>query len=195
VLRNPSSIKLWYDTITSLTLHFGVRRLNAVVRILQRLLVPQLSEELVAMETARERATERTSVLKTHRTWEDWAGIALSISIILSPWMARQSTDTGVVMITVLLGLMLLTLAQYELVKAHRSVEVVELACGVAVLALPMLLGYAGALRTWHFALGGLVSLLALLELWQGWSNGPARATDRTQPVANPNAPFHGDIH
>jgi hypothetical protein len=168
---------------------------------LQRLLISLLSEEVVAMETARERAPERTSFLRTHRTWEDWAGIALSIAIILSPWMARQSSDPGVVMVTALLGLMLLTLAQYELVKAHRSVEVVELACGVAVLALPVLLGYAGALRTWHFSLGGLVTSLALLELWQGWQSHDAmRSTERTQSertqsVADSNPPFHGDIH
>jgi hypothetical protein len=154
------------------------------------------------METAREIASARELVsprqgyLRTHRTWEDWAGIALSISIILSPWMARQSNDAGVVLITALLGLMLLTLAQYELVKAHRSVEVVELACGVAVLSLPLLLDYAGTLRTWHFVLGGLVTLLALLELWQGWQKtGPARGSGPTQAVANPQVPFHGDIH
>jgi hypothetical protein len=146
---------------------------------------------LVAMETLRERA----SFLRTHRTWEDWAGIALSITIILSPWMARQSGDPGVVLITALLGLILLTLAQYELVKAHRSVELVELACGVLVMALPVLLGYVGALRTWHFVLGGLVTSLALLELWQGSQSQDTMQTAHTQPAANQNDPMHGDIH
>jgi hypothetical protein len=152
-----------------------------------------LSEELVAMETLRERA----SFLRTHRTWEDWAGIALSITIILSPWMARQSSDPGVVLITALLGLILLTLAQYELVKPHRSVELVELACGVLVMALPVLLGYAdsGQLRAWHFVLGGLVTSLALLELWQGWQSPGPMPTAHTQPAANQNDPMHGDIH
>jgi hypothetical protein len=144
---------------------------------------------------------DRANFLRTHRTWEDWAGITLSIGIILSPWMARQSGDSGVVLMTALLGLILLTLAQYELVKAHRGVELVELACGVVVMALPVLLGYAGALRTWHVSLGGLVTALALLELWQGWqSQDPTRSTDHTQPehtqsVANPNAPLRGDSH
>jgi hypothetical protein len=138
----------------------------------------------------------RASYLRTHRTWEDWAGIGLSITIILSPWMARQSGDPGVVLITALLGLLLLTLAQYELVKPHRSVELVELVCGVAVMALPVLLGYAGALRIWHFVLGGLVTSLALLELWQGWqSHDATTSAERTQTVANSNPPFHCDIH
>jgi hypothetical protein len=139
--------------------------------------------------------TESVHFLQTHRTWEDWVGIALSIAIILSPWMARQSSDPGVVMVSTLLGLMLLTLSQYELVKAHRSVELIELACGVVVMALPMLLGYAGAgqLRFWHFALGALVAALAVLELWQGWQN--AEPTSQVQASSAPREPMHGDIH
>ncbi len=144
-----------------------------------------------------ETASGRASFFKTHRTWEDWVGIALSILIILSPWMARQSSDPGVVLITALLGLLLLTLAQYELVKPHRSVELFELACGVVVMALPVLLGYAGSgqLRAWHFGLGGLVTALALLELWQGWQNNDAVQTAETQPAANQSHPMHGDVH
>ena len=144
-----------------------------------------------------ETTSGRAGFLRTHRTWEDWAGIALSISIILSPWMARQSADPGVVMVTALLGLMLLTLAQYELVKAHRSVEMVELALGVVVMALPFLLGYAGTgqLMAWHFGLGALVSSLAILELWQGWQSSDAGQIASQPPVPPQNSPMHGDIH
>jgi hypothetical protein len=142
-----------------------------------------------------ETASGRANFLRTHRTWEDWAGIALSILIILSPWMARQSADPGVVLVTALLGLMLLTLAQYELVQAHRSVEMVELALGVAVMALPFLLGYngTGKLNIWHFVLGGLVSSLAILELWQGWHGSERARSERTIPTEK--NPMHGDIH
>jgi hypothetical protein len=139
--------------------------------------------------------TKRAGFLQTHRNWEDWAGIALSITIIVSPWMARQSGNPGVNLVTALLGLVLLTLTQYELVKAHRSVELIELACGVVVMALPLLLGYAGAgpLRLWHVGLGALVALLAMLELWQGWHS--TKPTVSAQ--ASPSAPdgMHGDVH
>jgi SPW repeat len=152
-----------------------------------------------ARESARESATDRISFLRTHRTWEDWSGIALSLAVILSPWMARQSGDAGVVMVTALLGLMLLTLAQYELVKAHRSVELIELACGVVVMALPFLLDYAGAgqLRTWHFVLGALIASLAVLELWQGWQRPASGHTPSASgpAVSTTDRPMHGDVH
>ena len=144
------------------------------------------------------REPEQASFLKTHRTWEDLAGIALSITIILSPWMARQSGDPGVVLVTALLGLVLLTLAQYELVKAHRAVELFELGCGVVLMALPLLLGYAeaGQLRFWHFVLGAMVSLLAVLELWQGVRNSaPKSRSTGSRSESTPTVPFHGDIH
>jgi hypothetical protein len=173
-----------------MTLHFGVltqcRRPFCSVYHRRK-----LSEEFVAMETA----SGRAGFLRTHRTWEDWVGIGLSISIILSPWMARQSADPGVVMVTALVGLMLLTLAQYELVKAHRSVEMVELALGIVVMALPFLLGYAGQLMAWHFALGALISSLAILELWQGWQSTSSGQPAPNQPIQTRSNPMHGDIH
>ena len=152
------------------------------------------------METTRKpaRFPERTHFLQTHRSWEDWVGIVLSLLIILSPWMARQAGDPGVVMVTTLIGLMLLTSAQYELVKTHRSVEVIELSCGLAVIALPVLLGYAGSgtLRVWHFGLGALVVMLAVLELWQSTRNAVSTALPNVVPSGQPqHQPMHGNIH
>jgi SPW repeat len=114
----------------------------------------------------------RVSYLKKHRTWEDWAGIGLGILIGLSPWIAGPGDDRRVLFITAALGLLVMMLAQFELVSLHRSLEAAELACGLALIALPFILGYAssGQLRIWHFVLGVLVAALALLELWQGWS-------------------------
>ncbi len=114
----------------------------------------------------------RASFLKKHRTWEDYAGVGLGILIGLSPWIAGQTADQGVMFIAMALGLLLMTLAQLELLGSSRWGEVAELACGLALIALPFLAGYAatGQLRYWHFALGAIVALLALLELWQDWS-------------------------
>ena len=39
----------------------------------------------------------------------------------------------------------------------------------VQLIASPFVFGYSGALRSWHIALGALVVLLALFELWQDW--------------------------
>lgn len=115
--------------------------------------------------------------LKEHRTWEDWTGIGLGILIGLSPWIAGPVDDQRVLFITAALGLVVMMLAQFELVSLHRSLEVAELACGLALIALPFILGYAasGQLRVWHFVLGALVAALALLELWQGWGLSDAQ--------------------
>ena len=109
------------------------------------------------------------TILKIHRTWEDWAGIGLGVMIVLSPWIAGQTADNAIVLTTIVIGLMVMLLAQFELVSLHRSLECGELACGIALMLWPFAFGYAvsGDLRFWHFALGGCVALLALLELWQ----------------------------
>ena len=109
--------------------------------------------------------------IKQHRTWEDWAGICLGILIGLSPWLTGQALDPGVQFVAIALGLLVMLLAQLELVGSYRWLEVAELACGLGLVASPFLLGYSasGSLRYWHFALGALVALLALLELWQDW--------------------------
>jgi hypothetical protein len=107
-----------------------------------------------------------------HRTWEDWAGIALGILIVLSPWIALPSSERGVPFLPVAIGLLVTLLAQLELVALRRWHEIAELACGVTLVASPFILGYAktGQLRYWHFALGAGVTLLALLALWQDWN-------------------------
>ncbi|NIV40445.1 MAG: hypothetical protein GWN58_66905, partial [Anaerolineae bacterium] len=43
-----------------------------------------------------------------------------------------------------------------ELMSLQRWEEHLELACGVWVVLSPVLLGYDGMLRIWHFVLGAL---------------------------------------
>ena len=40
---------------------------------------------------------------------------------------------------------------------------------GLWLIASPYVLGYSGTLAIWHISLGGLVALLAALQLWQDW--------------------------
>lgn len=105
-----------------------------------------------------------------HRTWEDWAGIGLGVLIGLSPWLAGESHSEGIVLQAALIGILVLALAAFEFVDLRRWEEGAELACGAWLMAAPFMLGYAGShLATWHFVLGGVVALLALVELWQDW--------------------------
>ena len=106
-----------------------------------------------------------------HRSWEDWAGMLLGVLIGLSPWLADQHDDQAAMWNALVVGLLVLGLAQLEYVSLQRWEETGEIALGLWLMASPYTFGYAeaGALRHWHFILGAIVALLAALELWQDW--------------------------
>lgn len=107
-----------------------------------------------------------------HRPWEDWAGMALGLLIGLSPWIVGQPGGELPMLNAIAVGAVVLLLAESELVDLHRWEETGEILCGLWLIASPFVFGYAasGELATWHFALGGIVVLLAVIELWQDWT-------------------------
>jgi hypothetical protein len=107
-----------------------------------------------------------------HRTWEDWVGMALGVLIGLSPWIAGEPDGQSAMLNAIAVGALVLLLAESELVDLHRWEETGEILCGLWLVASPFVFGYAaaGVLATWHFALGGIVVLMAALELWQDWT-------------------------
>jgi len=107
--------------------------------------------------------------LREHRSWEDWAGIVLGIVIGLTPWFSSPAASQAIMLNAIAIGLLVLALAAFEFVSLRRWEEVAAFACGLWLIASPLMYGYTGALATWHFVLGGLVVLLAALELWQDW--------------------------
>lgn len=106
-----------------------------------------------------------------HRTWEDWFGIALGVLIGLSPWLAGQTDNQVAMWITIAVGIWVVQFAGLQLVDLERSEEAGVMVCGLWLVASPFALGYTdtGTLMYWHFVLGTVVVLLALLELWQDW--------------------------
>lgn len=108
---------------------------------------------------------------KSHRTWEDWIGIALGMAIGLSPLFAGGETQSAVGFACMLIGVLILMFAAFEFVDLHRWEEVGMLVCGLALIAMPFVFGYVatGTLWIWHIGLGALASLLAIFELWQDW--------------------------
>jgi len=107
-----------------------------------------------------------------HRTWEDWVGMMLGVLIGLSPWIAGQADGQSAMLNAIAVGAAVLLLAESELVNLHRWEETLELLCGLWLIASPFVFGYAeaGGLAIWHFALGGIVAVLAVIELWQDWT-------------------------
>lgn len=109
--------------------------------------------------------------LNVHRSWEDLISMLIGVLIMISPWMANAVDSQFVVMNAIIVGALVLSLAQMEMIVLRASEEWFELACGLWLTASPFVLGYAssGELRYWHFVLGTLVVLLAVMELWQDW--------------------------
>ena len=71
-----------------------------------------------------------------------------------------------------IVGILLLALGASEFLDLRRWEEGLETACGLWLIASPFIFGYAdtGALaRYWHFVLGAVVVVLAVLELRQDW--------------------------
>jgi O-antigen/teichoic acid export membrane protein len=113
----------------------------------------------------------RVRVLKTHRRWQDWFGIALGVLIALSPLLVGEIDNQVVLWVTIVVGVWVTQFAGLQLVDLERSEEIGLLICGLWLVVSPFALGYAdgGTLMVWHFALGAAVVLLALLALWQDW--------------------------
>ena len=109
--------------------------------------------------------------LKPHRSWEDGVSLLLGLTIGLTPWLYDQAPVPAVIVNSALTGLAVLMLAQLQIVRLRRWQEIAQLACGVWLVASPFVFDYAHQddLRFWHWALGGIVSVLAAFELWQDW--------------------------
>ena len=114
---------------------------------------------------------------KTHRTWEDWLGMLLGVLIVLAPWFPTQASQeiaadrSYVILNTFAVGVIILCLGQLEYVALQRWEEVAEIVLGLWLIASPYMFGYSGdgLLVFWHSGLGGIVVLLAALQLWQDW--------------------------
>ena len=134
----------------------------------------------MAENNLRSSSAERDSaanIVDTHPAWEDWLGIGLGILMAVTPYLAADepSAALAVQLATTFLGLMIVFTAITERLQVLRGEEepareweeVLQALAGAVSMALPFLLGYAGAgsLRFWHFAIGAAVFLLAIFEL------------------------------
>ncbi|MBV8839260.1 MAG: SPW repeat protein [Alphaproteobacteria bacterium] len=108
-------------------------------------------------------------VFGVHRSWEDWLTMALGAVTAASPWFAGAGEPWIVAWNTVLIGAMVILLGVAEFYYLELWEEVAQILCGVWLIASPFNIGYGGALRAWHLALGAVVIVVAIVELVQDW--------------------------
>lgn len=113
-----------------------------------------------------------------HRTWEDWLGMLLGVLIMLSPWFPTQTghdvvdAQRSIVIVnTATVGILVFGLAQLEFFALQRWEELAAILLALWLIISPYVFGYHGdgLLRFYHSTFGGLVLLLATLQLWQDW--------------------------
>lgn len=112
-------------------------------------------------------AMDRTTFLKTHRAWEDWAVLLLGALVILSPAVDPTWVTPAALINAATVGFLVVTLAMTELAYNERWEERLSLVTGLWLIMAPTLLGYGGALQLTHIVLGLLIAGFAALELWQ----------------------------
>ncbi len=106
-----------------------------------------------------------------HYVWEDVLSMGLGALIVLTSWMVGDGNTQAVAANATIVGILVLALGASEFLDLRRWEEGLETACGLWLIASPFIFGYAdnGTLRYWHFVLGAVVVVLAVLELRQDW--------------------------
>ena len=113
--------------------------------------------------------------INAHPAWEDWLGAGLGAAVVASPYFTGDETSTTVQAATTFIGLMMVLVAFVERSQVRSGTEeqarawegILLSIFGAMIIVQPFMFDYAGSgtLRFWHFALGGSVFLLAMLEL------------------------------
>jgi len=111
-------------------------------------------------------------IFSVHYLWEDYVSMVLGVLIALTSLMVGDTGSPAVAANAAIIGILVLALGVSEFFALRRWEEGLETACGLWLIASPFIFGYAdaGTLRYWHFVLGAVVVLLAVLELWQDWN-------------------------
>jgi hypothetical protein len=92
--------------------------------------------------------------------------------IAVSPWISGEPYTAVITLNAGLIGVLILAIAAIELTELEPWEEWLNLAAGAWIMASPWMLGYSDhtTLTFLQLGLGGVVALLALIELWQDWN-------------------------
>ena len=124
-----------------------------------------------------------------HRRWEDWLGAGLGLLVGVTPWLAGETSDENLAPAHRAAGPAHSPVLPYSgrcsLRAAGRKSASWRAAYGWPPRRLMLAYADAGNLADWHLALGLVVMVLALLEIWQSSAahqRGDGRGLASRQP-------------
>lgn len=103
------------------------------------------------------------------RRWEDWCNMVLGLLLALSPWLLRFTGLEGATLNAVIIGGLVCALSALALTLLDRWEAYISGLLGVWAMLSPWLLGFTAhdAAMLAHIGLGGLVVVVAVIEVWQ----------------------------
>ncbi|QDO98237.1 hypothetical protein FNB15_13575 [Ferrovibrio terrae] len=104
------------------------------------------------------------------RRWEDWGNMVLGLLLALSPWLLRFTGLEGATLNAVIIGGLVCALSALALTLLDRWEAYISGLLGVWAMLSPWLLGFTAydVAMLAHIGLGGLVVVVAAIEIWQG---------------------------
>jgi hypothetical protein len=99
--------------------------------------------------------------------WEDWAGIAVGLWMLASPWVLGYTDHNAATMNALLLGTVLIVVELLNLDQHQSAEEWIDIAAGLWLLASPFVVGFTSTSTATlnALAVGALTILLAVLAL------------------------------
>jgi SPW repeat len=104
---------------------------------------------------------------REHKSWEDWAVLALGAALLLSPTTDNAALTPLIVANVVIVGFVVMAVAVSELMLAEHWDARVSFALGVWMIFAPYVIGYSGKMAFWHGVIGGMIAAISAFELWQ----------------------------
>jgi hypothetical protein len=101
------------------------------------------------------------------RRWQDWASFALGLWLAVSPWFADYAAHDIATANAAVCGLALALTAHFGFTCDHLSIEWLNLAGGVWLLAAPFVLGFEGhhVAAVNAIVVGGFIAVLSAWAL------------------------------
>jgi len=103
------------------------------------------------------------------RRWQDWANMIFGLLLALSPWLLRFAGLEAATLNAVIIGGLICALSALALTLLDRWEAYISGLLGIWAILSPWLIGFTtyDMATLAHIGLGGLVVLVAAIEVWR----------------------------